>query len=67
MVDALLLSASRSRMRLITPGGDDTLELRRRKSGWTLEDGRIAEVEAMMSDGNPISTVFLDAHVRHAA
>jgi hypothetical protein len=67
MIEALLLAVNRSRMRLITPGSDDTLELRLRKSAWSLEDGRTAEVEAVISDGNPLSTFFLDARVGHAA
>lgn len=67
MIAALLLAANRSRMRVVIPGSGDTLELRLRKNAWTLEDGRIAEVEAVISDGKPLSTVLLDAHVRHAA
>jgi hypothetical protein len=66
MIEALLLAVSRSRMRVVIPGCDDTMEFRLKNHRWTLTDERVAEVESMISDGKTIPVLF-DAHVRHAA
>jgi hypothetical protein len=48
-IDAILLAASRNRMRVTTPGCSDTIELRFNKA-WISEDGGIREIEAMILD-----------------
>ena len=65
-MEALLLAASRTRMRVVIPGCDDTIELRLKNHQWKRADGSTAEVESVISDGKGMA-VFLDAHVLHAA
>ena len=48
-VDALLLSASAERMRVVMPGRSDTLEFRLVEGQWTSESGERVEVGAILA------------------
>ncbi len=66
-IQALLLAASRCRMRVVIPGSNDALDVQLRKNAWNFEDGRVADVEAMIAGGYPLPPVFIAAHIPHAA
>jgi hypothetical protein len=51
-VDALLLSASSDRMRMVIPGLADTAEFQLIEGRWTSETGGHVELEAILA-GNP--------------
>jgi hypothetical protein len=48
-VDALLLSASAERLRVVMPGRSDTLEYRLIEGRWTSESGEHVEVGAILA------------------
>ena len=49
-VDALLLSASAERLRVVIPGRPDTVEFQLTKGQWTSESGEQVEVGAILAD-----------------
>jgi hypothetical protein len=48
-VDALLLSASAERLRVVIPGRADTAEFRLNEGRWTSESGESVEVGAILA------------------
>ena len=64
-VDAILLAASRDRMRVAIPDCSDTIEFQSKNKAWISEDGRVAEIEAMFPDGMAYSDGF-GSHFEHA-
>lgn len=50
-VDALLLSASRDRLRVAIPGRADTAEFQMREGRWVSESGGQVELGAIFADG----------------
>ena len=48
-VDALLLSATAERMRVVVPNRRDTLEFRQIDGRWISDDGRSVEVESLLA------------------
>jgi hypothetical protein len=48
-VDALLLSSSAERLRVVMPGGKDTAEFRLIEGRWTSENGVHVEVGAILA------------------
>lgn len=65
-VDAILLAASRDRMRVAIPDCSDTIEFRFKNKAWISEDGRVAVIEAMIQDGMAYRDGF-GSHCQHAA
>jgi hypothetical protein len=65
-VDAIPLAASRGRVRLVIPNCTDTIEFRLKSKRLISEDGGVAEIEAMISDGRA-DMAGLGSHFRHAA
>ena len=49
-VDALLLSASTNRLRVVMPGRGDTAELQMIEGRWTAESGERVELGAIFSE-----------------
>lgn len=49
-VDALLLSASADRLRVVIPGRTDTAELRLSEGRWTSESGGQVELGAILTE-----------------
>lgn len=51
-IEGVLLKANRDRMRVATPGSDDTWELHRADGVWSMEDGTPVELDAVLTDGD---------------
>lgn len=49
-VQAILLAASRDRMRLVIPNCTETIEFRLKDKTWISGDGEVAEIDAMIAD-----------------
>jgi hypothetical protein len=65
-VNAILLTASQDRIRVIIPNCTDTTEFRLKKRRWISDDGCVAEIEAVACGAEP-NAVTVDPQVRHAA
>lgn len=64
-VDALLLSASADRLRVVIPGRADTAELRLIEGRWTLESGGQVELGAIIAEHSAdVNRVLANAHLR---
>ncbi|HLK51602.1 MAG TPA: hypothetical protein VKT49_25855 [Bryobacteraceae bacterium] len=46
--EAIVLSASRDRLRISIPGGDDTIELSMDRDAWITETGERVEIESLI-------------------
>jgi hypothetical protein len=67
-VDALLLSASAERLRVVMPGRSDTAEFRLIEGQWTSESGEHADVGAILAaDITDARRVLGNAHGRTRA
>jgi hypothetical protein len=67
-VDALLLSASAERLRVVMPGRSDTAEFRLIDGRWTSESGAHVEVGAILAgDVADVRRVLGNAQVRTRA
>jgi len=51
MHEAILLAASRNRMRLAVPNFPDAVEISYCYGHWKTDEGRIVEIEALIADG----------------
>jgi hypothetical protein len=56
-IDAILLAMDGHSMRLISRDGADTLELRLDRGKWSDEDGVPVELDALISDGQPVASM----------
>jgi hypothetical protein len=67
-VDALLLSASPERLRVVIPGRKDTTEIRLIEGRWTSENGAHVELGAILSENEAdAARVWAKAHARTLA
>jgi hypothetical protein len=57
-VDALLLSASPDRLRVVVPGRGDVMEYRLVENHWQSESGARVEIGAMMSPDGASPSLF---------
>ena len=48
--EALVMSATQDKMRVIVPQRNETLELRQRDGFWVAENGERVEIEAIIGD-----------------
>jgi hypothetical protein len=55
-VEALLLSATSERLRMVIPGSKDTVEFQRTDGKWTSEKGDRVELGALLTDDS-VATV----------
>ena len=64
-VDALLLSASTDRLRVVMPGRGDTAEFQLIEGRWTSESGGRVELGAILSEGSAdVQRVLANARPR---
>jgi hypothetical protein len=67
-VEAILLSATTDRMRVVVKNQNDTLELRLVGSQWLSDRGSTVEVESLMTDDpNAVAQIWQDARPRVSA
>jgi hypothetical protein len=52
VIEGIALAAGKNRLRVISPGFTDTLELKRSGKNWILADGYRVELEFLMSRGS---------------
>ena len=60
-VEAVLLSATPSRLRVIAPDWCDTLDLHYRNGAWQAEDGQTVEIESLVAEG-PLTARWWQRH-----
>jgi hypothetical protein len=64
-VDALLLSASTDRLRVVIPGRSDTAELKLIEGRWTSESGGHVELGAILAENSAdVKRVLVNARPR---
>ncbi len=56
VVDAIVLKATKNRMRIVVPGLDDAIELRRNGPQWFSENGETVSFEFLASNAPEVRT-----------